>query len=181
MPVHPEQSGKGKIALIGMRGCGKSSVGHILARLLDTTMVDTDDLIIEKTGRSIAEIFSSDGKVAFRDLESEAVAVAAASDAGVVSVGGGAILRRQNVDRVRSVATVIWLTAPPAVLWERIHRDEQTATHRPALTNRDGLTELEILLNQREACYRSASDIILDAASLDAERLARQIVAQLSP
>ena len=94
-------SGKENIALIGMPSSGKSTVGKVLANMLKRKLVETDEIIVKKTGKSISDIFNDDGESAFRDTESAIIANVSMQNALVISTGGGSILRDINVDNLR--------------------------------------------------------------------------------
>lgn len=173
------------VALIGMRGSGKSSVARELARLLDADCVDTDELIAQQAGMTIADIFDKEGETGFRRRERDVVARVATQPPGVISVGGGAILDAQNVAALKSIARVVWLTAPVDVLCERVARDPASASTRPPL-ERDANgavlsleAELAKLLQQREAAYRAAADVVIDTTGRTIEEVSRAILDEL--
>jgi shikimate kinase len=172
-------SAKPSIALIGLRGAGKTAVGRELARLCGLPHVDTDDLIVQETGRSITDIFTADGEPAFRKLEVAAVRGAVARSPAVISVGGGAVVNADNVAALRQVATIVWLTAPVEILWQRIQGDATTTRSRPPLTTRDGMEELRETLAAREQAYRDAADLSVDTQRGSPQQLARRIIDQL--
>ena len=142
-----------KLFLIGYRGSGKSTVGRVLADRMGWSFVDTDQVIEERSGKSIREIFHDDGEAAFRDLESGILAVLRGNAGAVVATGGGIVLREENRRILREDGFVVWLTADAATLWTRIERDASTAERRPALTT-GGLDEVRQLLAIREPLYR---------------------------
>ena len=147
------------VVLIGMMGAGKTTVGHLLAERLGRRLVDSDELIEARTGRTVRQIWEADGEPAYRVLESAAFTEAlAAPEALVVAAAGGVLLRKDNREALRrSGALVVWLRADPDVLAERATRGE----HRPLL---DGDPEgtMRRLLVEREPLYRGAADIIVD-------------------
>jgi shikimate kinase len=153
------------VALIGYRGSGKTTVGRLLAKRLGWTFVDTDDLIVSDAGTSIADIFAAEGETGFRQHEYQAIAGVTQGTHQVIAVGGGAVTDADNVERLRSGGTVVWLTAPPEVLWARIKQDEQTASARPDLTTGGGLAEVRTVLAEREAAYEAAADVRMDTAN----------------
>jgi len=175
------QGDKKCIALIGLRGCGKTTVGRELARLLGGECVDTDEVIAERAGRSIAEIFASEGEPGFRKRESEAIREVVRTPPAVISVGGGAVLDPRNVDALRSVACVVWLTAPTEVLWERISQDEATAACRPPLTDQPGIDEVRRLLAERTPFYQRAADLQIETVDRSAPEIAEEIVRCFQP
>ncbi len=162
MTANDSEHGKGCIALIGLRGCGKSTVGRKLAELLDGDCIDTDDFIVQQAGRSISTIFQEEGEAGFRRRERDAVAHVAANKPAVISVGGGAVLDEENIRVLKKAAVLVWLTAPADVLWRRIASDQATADSRPPLTDLEGPEELEHLLTERSPIYEQAADVVID-------------------
>jgi shikimate kinase len=163
------------IVLIGYRGSGKSTIGRKLAAALGRDFVDTDPQIEARAGRSIPEIFASGGDQAFRLLESEVIRELADRDNLVIAVGGGAVLRAENVATLRSRGKVIWLQAPAAVLFERIKADELRGHIRPNLTAEGGLREVQRLLAERRALYEAAAHVQVEVGELGEE----EVVARL--
>ncbi len=139
---------KENIVLIGMPSCGKSTVGRILADRLGRALIDTDALIAKKAGCSIPEIFEKQGESAFRDMESEVIAQIAAQQGSIISVGGGAILRAQNVQNLRRNGRLCFIDRP---------LDELTATaDRPLSSDRE---MMEKRYRERYDIYCAAADI----------------------
>ncbi len=131
------------IVLIGYRGSGKTTLGRKLADKLWLKFIDTDVLISERAGTTIAAIFASRGEAAFRDLESAVITEVAARDGQVIALGGGAILRPENLAALRQNknARIIYLYATPETLAQRIANDPNTAANRPPLTSAGGATD----------------------------------------
>lgn len=171
---------KPSIALIGLRGCGKSVVGRELADLLGGKCVDTDELIVEQAGKSIAAIFAEEGEAGFRCRERGVIRLVAADAPPVIAVGGGAVVDENNVRMLRQVATLVWLTAPPDVLWQRIGSDEASKGYRPSLTDRAGPEEVEHLLAERSPLYERAADLVIDTTQSTPRAVAEAIAAQLN-
>ena len=167
---------KRSIALIGLRGSGKSTVGRELASLLDGDHPDTDELIVQRGGKSIAAIFAEEGEAGFRAHERRAIEEVTSAPPRVLSVGGGAVLDPANVASLEAVATLVWLTAEPEILWQRICSDPSTAESRPALTDRTGVSEMEQLLAERQATYAATAQIVVDTTREAPAELARIIV-----
>lgn len=167
------------IALIGMRGAGKSAVGRELAARLNLRFTDTDTLIAVAAGRTIADIFACDGEAEFRRMERHAIQQAIRHSPAVISVGGGAVLDPENVDDLRSVATVVWLTAPVTELHARLAQDPAGPTARPALTGLPAGDELCRILAEREPLYRAASDLVFDTVGAAPSEIAGRIAAAL--
>ena len=179
MSCDHDHTPRGCVALIGFRGSGKSVVGRALAELLGGCLVDTDDEIVKRAGKSIAEIFADEGEATFRRMERETVMRVMADGPAVVSVGGGAVLDPVNVKALRDAAVVVWLTAPAEVLWGRIASDPQTKASRPALTESSGIEEVERLLTQRTPLYESASDLTVETSGISPVEVAKSIAALL--
>ncbi len=151
------------IYLIGYRGSGKSTVGRILAKRLGVPIVDTDDMVEQTCGMSIKEIFQQGGEASFRDREEQAISDVAsrASTPCVVALGGGAILRESNRIALAASGECVWLRGSAEQLFDRINRDESTASRRPALSHRGGYDEVAALLAAREPLYRQAAQKIV--------------------
>jgi shikimate kinase len=167
---------KACIALIGYRGCGKTTVAREIAAITGAAFVDTDEEITRCAGRSIAEIFATDGEAAFRRMEAEVIARTVDSPPKAISVGGGAILDQINIARLRRVATVVYLTAEPEELWRRVSADFTTDTSRPALTPLAGPEEVRKVLTQRAPLYERAADFMVDTMSKTPRQVAHEIL-----
>jgi shikimate kinase len=177
--VRPCAPGVGCVALVGFRGSGKTTVGRALAVFLGGDCIDTDDLIVKAAGRTIADIFAGEGEAGFRKREAEVIRRVVAAPPAVLSVGGGAVLDGRNVEALRSVATIVWLTAPATVLRKRIEADPATAALRPHLTAESSVEEVEHLLENREPHYRGAAELIVDTTNAAPEQIAREIAVRL--
>ena len=138
-----------RVALVGLSGSGKSTVGRALALALDVPFTDLDQVIEAEAGVSIPVIFRKQGEAAFRRLESEALArEAALPGPRVLSPGGGIVLSAENRDLLRSQFTVIWLDATPSILADRLHGVE----NRPLL-GEDRARDLMQQFEEREMFY----------------------------
>ena len=167
------------IILIGFRGSGKSVIGRELALRLALPFVDTDDEVERAAGRTIAEIFASDGEAAFRKLEVEAVLAACSRDNHVIAVGGGAVENAVLAAAMRQCGAVVFLNAPAEVLHERIEADSATEVRRPALTATGGLAGVEEVLARRLPLYRETAHLEIDTSDADPQALAKEIEAKL--
>lgn len=163
------------VVLIGYRGSGKTTVGSLLADKLEVPFLDTDEIITTDAGKSIAEIFAAEGESGFREREKQVIARVAGGPA-VLSVGGGAVIDPENVARLKAGAIVVWLTAPPDVLWSRMSSDDSSVAGRPSLTPMGGLEEVRTVLIKREPLYRDAADLTLSTESLSVEQVAAEIL-----
>ncbi len=136
---------KRNIALIGFMGAGKSVTGRSLAHLLDWEFVDTDEMVETKAGMTISAIFAQQGEDNFRKLESEAIRQACSGHGRVIACGGGAVLRQENVDMLKSSALVIYLAAKPGVILQRVGNGKT----RPLLETGDRAATVASLLEAR--------------------------------
>ena len=118
---------KGPIVITGFMGCGKTKVARALATRLNLTMVDLDDYITTRVGQTPAQLITSAGEQAFRDVETEALReLLQARQAGVISLGGGAWIEETNRDLINEHSGVsVWLDTPFEVCWSRIAMSEQ--------------------------------------------------------
>ncbi len=163
------------IALVGMPGSGKSTVGRQLARRFRQNFVDTDHEIERRIGMSVREYFDAHGEAAFRDLEQEVLADLAQGPGTVLATGGGAVLRAANRDLLRQHRRVLYLRASPEELFRRLRHD----THRPLLQVADPLTRLRNLYRERDPLYRQTAHYVVDAARPSVSTLVNMVIMQL--
>lgn len=165
-PLGP--AGAPSIALVGMPGCGKTTVGRQLARLLGLAFVDSDHAIEQRLGVPIREYFAQHGEAAFRDVESEVIDALAGRPGQVLATGGGAVLRPSNRDALHSRSHVVYLRTTPEDLARRLRHD----TQRPLLQVADPLQRLRELHEQRDPLYRRTAHIVIDSARPSVQALA---------
>jgi len=168
------------ILLIGYRATGKTSVARILSALSSWSWLDADDIIEERAGCTIAEIFAKQGETAFRDLEAEILAELVERPNLIVATGGGAPVRESNRDLIRKAAAVVYLTATPETIFRRMYGDATTAERRPSLTDKDPMEEICSLLQVRKPIYESLATLTLATDELTPEQLAEKIWAELA-
>ena len=167
---------KPNIALIGFMGVGKTAVARRLAGKLGKRLVELDSLIEQRAGKPIARIFSEDGEVAFRQLEIDVAREVAAGKNQVIACGGGIVLNRINIDRLKKGAVVVYLTASPEAILQRVSEDN---TVRPLLEKKDRVLAIREMLKFRQPLYQQAADITIDTSGLDVEAVAEQVIAGL--
>jgi shikimate kinase len=166
------------IVLIGYRGSGKSSVGRILAKRLGRPLISTDAEVVRRAGRPIPEIVARSGWDHFRDLESDVCRELAGKDGLIIDTGGGAILKTQNVEVLKSNGRLFWLTAEIPTITGRIGSD----TQRPSLTGTKSFTEeIEEVLRERRPKYQAAADHVIPTDGRTPAEVAETILAQLGP
>lgn len=167
------------VCLIGYRGTGKTSVAAQLAARLGWQTLDSDHVVETTAGRSIAEIFATDGEPSFRDLEGAAVKAILSGQQRVASLGGGAILREENRDRMAATASVVWLQAEAETIHQRLANDPATSSQRPNLTADGGLPEIVRVLEDRDPLYRECADLVVDTENKDVATVAAEILDRL--
>lgn len=153
---------KGNLVLCGFMGCGKTSVGRRVAKLLGCKLCDLDRYIEEREGMAITEIFEKFGEAGFRQREAQAVEEVARQGGMVVASGGGTVLFPHNVELFhQNGSTILFLDVPLAALQERLKNDKR----RPLLQKPNRRQVIEELFNQRIPLYRAAADITVDAGA----------------
>jgi shikimate kinase len=140
-----------KIFLYGPSGSGKSTIGRALADQLSTPFIDLDSVIESRVGKTIADTFAQQGEPIFRKIETETLEEAASSSAGVIALGGGALLADANRKLAESQGDVVCLSAPLGVLVSRLEGESDL---RPLLAG-NTLNRLEKMLASRKAHYDS--------------------------
>jgi shikimate kinase len=179
-PTEPERSGDADrsrhLALIGLMGAGKTTVGQRCATELGRGFVDTDDLITTQAGATVSEIFAAEGEAAFRARERAAVADAVASpEPLVIACGGGAMVDVENRRALRDTAFVVWLACAPDELAVRVERDG-TAT-RPMLAAGPTVATLTRLAGIRSGSYEAAADARVATDGRDVETVTAAVLA----
>jgi shikimate kinase len=164
---------KRHLFLIGMMGAGKSTVAAIVAARLGWPLLDSDAVIEQATGHTVAEIFATEGEAAFRALERKALVDAVSADEpAVVAVAGGAVLDPANRELLKSAGTVVWLRARPETLAGRVHEGD----HRPLLEG-DAPGALKRLAAERAPYYTELADVEIDVDERKAEDVAEEVLA----
>jgi shikimate kinase len=158
-----------------MMGSGKTTVGRLVAHRLGWAFVDSDEQVCERTGRTVREIFETDGEAAFRREESAALRSVADGEpptAAVVAVAGGAVLDPSNRHALRDTGDVVWLEAPATVLAGRVHAG---VDHRPLLGD-DPEQALADLASERSPIYDELADHRVDVADRPPTQIADEIL-----
>lgn len=165
-----------RVILIGYRGSGKTTVGRLLADRLGWDFADADDHVEAAAGRSIADIFATEGEPGFRDREAAALVELCRRPRLVLATGGGAVLRPANRDLLRAAGFVVWLRATPETSWARLQVDPTTAARRPNLTAVGGIAEVRALASAREPLYLATAHFVADADTPSPEAVAAAIL-----
>lgn len=151
------------IALIGFMGTGKTTISKALSRITGLEEVDVDKYIVDKAGMEIKDIFAAHGEDYFRDLETEALRELQDKAGRIISCGGGAVLRNQNVDILKASGVIVQLTATPETIFDRV----KDHTHRPILNDDMSIEHVTELMNNREPRYCQVSDIKVNVDAND--------------
>lgn len=142
---------RSNLVLIGMSGCGKSTIGAAVAKRLNKTFVDTDACILEKIKMSIADYFAKYGEAAFRDIEQEVIAELSGQNDLVISTGGGVVVREENIWQLKQNGFVVWLRRDPAFL--------ESGNGRPLVPNAEAAKQL---YQTRIPLYTNAAETVID-------------------
>ncbi|MGN0494494.1 MAG: shikimate kinase [Acutalibacteraceae bacterium] len=143
---------KKNIVLIGMPGCGKTTIGKAVAKETKKEFIDTDDEIVKNTGRSIPEIFQKYGEKKFREIESEVIKEVSARQSSVIATGGGAVLNPENVSLLKENGLIVFIDRPID--------DLVTTDDRPLSSSRELLIKR---YNERYGIYKSYSQAEIKA------------------
>ena len=163
------------IAFVGLPGAGKTAVGRRLAQRLQLPFVDSDHLVEERIGCSIREFFEREGEARFRDIEQEVIGALATTSTGVISTGGGSVLREINRQQLRAHFHVIYLRSSPEDLFRRLRHDVK----RPLLQVADPLGRLRELHAARDPLYRETAHDVVETGRPSVTMLVNIIVMQL--
>jgi shikimate kinase len=163
------------VALVGLPGAGKTAVGKRLGQRLQLPFIDVDHVIEQRIGCSIRDYFEREGEASFRDIEQQVIAELAESAAGVVSTGGGSILREANRARLHANFHVIYLRSSPEDLFRRLRHDVK----RPLLQVADPLGRLRELYGVRDPLYRETAHDTVETGRPSVAMLVNVIVMQL--
>ena len=164
------------LVLIGLPGCGKSTIGRHLARRLGLVFMDSDHVIEQRLGCSIRDFFDREGEEHFRDIEQATIDELTAGIApAVLSTGGGAVLRAANRTYLHERGKVVYLHALPEDIFRRLRHD----TTRPLLQVDDPLKRLRSLYAQRDPLYRETAHFVIETGRPSVATLVNMVVMQL--
>ncbi|MFZ5906482.1 MAG: shikimate kinase [Nitrospirota bacterium] len=159
------------IVLTGFMGTGKTEIGKELSGRLGMRLVDVDTEIEKSRNKTISEIFREYGEQTFREIETEMIRTIARRSNVIISTGGGAVLKQENMDLLRENGIVVCLMASPETILKRTEGN----TARPLLQGKDPLGTIKDLLNFRKPFYENA-DIVVDTEDKTPLRIAEEIL-----
>lgn len=172
--------GYDRILLTGFRATGKSLVGRLLADRLGLTFLDTDTLLSNKFGCSLADFVTANGWDLFRQEEEALLRELCGYTEVVIATGGGAVLHQQAWQVLRRRSVSVWLQADEQTIERRLLRDGQSVHQRPSLTGLDPCSEIHRLLVERSPLYRSGSDFSVRTDGCSPARLVDEIELSLT-
>lgn len=163
------------IFLIGMMGVGKSTISGLLGRLTDMEVVEMDQIICDRENMSISDIFKVHGEEYFRNAETELLRELRSKHHAVISCGGGTPMREQNVLEMRKNGRVVFLTAKPETILERVKDRHE----RPLLKNNKNVKFIEEMMLKRRDKYLAAADIVLETDNKTELEICEELVKSL--
>lgn len=159
------------IVLVGFMGAGKTVTSKTLAAQLGAERVSTDDAIIAKEGRPINAIFEEDGEAYFRNIEAQVVQELSGRVNLIIDCGGGVVLRRENIDALKTGGLIFYLKTSSDVVYARVKHEK----HRPLLNVDDPVARINEMLNVRENFYQQADYTVMTDGKT-AEEVAGEII-----
>lgn len=163
------------IVLVGFMGAGKTEVGRILSKKLGYALVDADTEIEKGQDMTITEIFRQHGEPAFRDMEADVIKRLSKMNKIVISTGGGAVLRQENIDNLRANGVIVCLSATPETILQRTSANND----RPLLQTENPLQKIKELLEYRRPYYEKA-DIMIDTENKSPLEVAEEIIKKVN-
>lgn len=166
--------GKRSLVMVGLMGCGKTSVGRRLSARLDLPFVDADEEIETAAGKTISEIFTDHGEAHFRDGERKVIARLLTDGPQVLATGGGAFMNAETRENIRRTGISIWLKAELPVLMKRVMRRD----NRPLLKTADPEARMRELMQERYPIYAEA-DVVANSREVPHEVIVDEIIEAL--
>lgn len=163
------------IFLIGFMGAGKSTVAAELKEKLEMDRVEMDQMIVDKQGMSISEIFDEYGEAYFRNLESNTLIELQKRKQTIVSCGGGVVMREENTEHMKKNGRVVLLSAKPETIYERVKDSDE----RPILNNNMNVEFISSLMDKRKERYEAVADVTVETDGKDATQICEEIISKL--
>lgn len=164
-----------RLFLVGPMGAGKTTIGRTLAQRLSLAFVDSDAEIERRCGVKIPIIFELEGEPGFRMREAQMIDELSQRDRVLLATGGGAVLSAENRARLRERGFVIYLHAPPEILFERTRGDR----NRPLLNTADPRARVEAMYTERDALYRDVAHLVVETDRAGPREIASRIVERI--
>ena len=163
------------VFLIGFMGSGKSTIASYLAENYGMEMIDMDQLIVEREGMSIPNIFTQKGELYFRDVETNLLIEIQTEQNRVVSCGGGVVLREKNVQAMKKCGQIVLLNAKPETILERVKDDD----NRPLLRGNKNIQFIRDIMETRCPKYEGAADFVVDTDGKSADIICKEIIQKI--
>ncbi|CUX20457.1 shikimate kinase [Clostridium sp. C105KSO13] len=163
------------IILIGFMGAGKSTVSDYLSAMFSMKIAEMDQIIAEREGMSIPDIFATYGEAYFRAKETELLIELQSQKNTIISCGGGAALREENVTEMKKKGRVVLLTASPETVYERVKDDQE----RPVLQGNNNVEYITKLMEKRRKKYEAAADIVIQTDDKDVLQICEELITKL--
>jgi shikimate kinase len=161
--------------IIGFMGSGKSSLSLELDKINSRKLISTDELIENRIGMSISDIFDRYGEAFFRKQEHMLLCDISKNDGQIIDCGGGLPLNPLNRELIKASGRCIYLKVSPETVILRLEKDES----RPLLRNKKSIKEISLMLNERVKIYESIADISIDSNKLSTEEIAEKLIPYL--
>jgi shikimate kinase len=163
---------KGNLYFIGFMGVGKSTIARMTAKSVNGQLIEMDEMLEAEEGISINEIFATKGEAYFRDLETALIERIAEQDGMIVSCGGGAVLRPQNLELMKKSGKIVYLSATPETIFKRV----RYSTNRPLLQGNMNIEYIAGLMEKRIHIYEAAADHIIATDGKEKSQIAGEIL-----
>lgn len=163
------------IMLIGFMGTGKTTISKELSKRLQIPEVDMDAYIVEHEGKSINQIFEESGEDGFRKIETACLAEIQKETGRIVSCGGGAVLKDENVALMKKNGIIVLLTALPETIYNRV----KDSKDRPILNGNMNISFIEELMNKRKNRYHEVADIEIATDGIQINEIVSQIIEKI--
>ena len=164
------------IMLIGFMGTGKSTISKKLSKMTERKEIDMDAYIVEKEGCSINDIFEQYGEDYFREKETKHLIDILKENGAIISCGGGAVVKPDNVKYMKEKGIIVLLTATPETVYERV----KSSNERPILNGNMNVEYIESLMNKRRDIYLSVADIIVSTDNRKVRDICNEIIEKYS-
>lgn len=163
------------VFLIGFMGSGKSTIASCLVKNYGMDMIDMDQLIVEREGMSISDIFAQKGELYFRDVETNLLIEIQGEQNKVVSCGGGVVLREENVQVMKKCGQVVLLNAKPETILERVKDDD----NRPLLRGNKNVQFIREMMEKRQPKYEMAANFVIHTDGKSADEICKEIISKV--
>ena len=161
--------------IIGFMGSGKSSLSLELDTINSRKIISTDELIENRIGMSISDIFDRHGEAFFRKQEHMLLCDISKNDGQIIDCGGGLPLNPENREIIKASGICIYLKVSPETVILRLYNDDS----RPLLKNKKSIKEISLMLSERVKIYESMADIIIDSDKLSTKKIAERLIPYL--